>query len=229
MTWQAAGEQAAICPLLGPGPVESQCVEVPLSGSRTVAVDESMLSYIGYALRMTSGTDTAWATVGVALQCQGLRGWFLPNPPARCPAAPVETSEAAAQPFEHGQMVWTKTSDTFYVFFNGDNQVFEFASHVHLKPGASPNNRVGGAPAGRVEPVSGFGMLWRGEFEEFSNVRQRLGWGLIPEFAYTSAYQCELGSGLKLWTCYLRVPDNKVLQLRPDSTAQVHFIWQPWP
>jgi hypothetical protein len=232
MKWQAGGDEAAICPLLGPGPAESQCVEVSLSGTRTVTVDESMLSFIGYALRVTSGTTTLWATVEVALQCQGLRDWFFPNPPARCPAAPVETSEAAAQPFEHGLMIWTKTSDTFYVFFNGDGgqqQVFEFASHVHLKPGASPDHRVGGEPPGRIDPVSGFGMLWRGEFEEFSNVRARLGWGLIPEFAYTSAYQCELGSGSHLWVCYLRIPDNKVLRLRPDSTAQVHFLWQQWP
>ena len=231
MKWRAAGDQAAVCPLFGLGPDESQCADVPPSGSRTVSVDESMLEYTGFVLRVTSGTNTSWATVMVALQCQGLRDWFFPNPPARCPSAPVETSEAAAQPFEHGLMIWTKTSDTFYVFLNGegDNQVFEFASHVRLKPGASPNNRVGGEPAGRIDPVSGFGMLWRGEFEEFSNVRARLGWGLLPEFAYTSAYQCELGYGTHLWVCYLRVPDNKVLKLRPDSTAQVHYLWRQLP
>jgi hypothetical protein len=231
MTWQAAGEQAAICPVQGPsGPITSLCVKVPLAGSRTVTVDESMLLYDSYLLRITSGQSESQALASVAFQCQGLRDWFFSKPPARCPVATAETSEAAAQQFEHGLMIWTKTSDTFYVFFNGgDPQVFEFASQVRLKPSASPNNRVGGAPAGRVEPVSGFGMLWRGEFEEFSNVRQRLGWGLQPEFAYTSAYQCELEAAIHWFNCYLRVPNDRVLMLHPDSTAMVHYIWQEWP
>ena len=232
LTWQAGGGQAALCPVLGPGPVASQCVDVPLSGSRTITVDESMLPYLGYALRVTSGSTVSWAIAGVVFGCQGLRDWFFSPPPERCPAASVQTSEAAAQPFEHGLKFWTKTTDTFYAFFDGDGsqpQFFEFASHVHLKPGASPDHRVGGEPPGRIDPVSGFGMLWRGEFEEFSNVRARLGWGLLPEFPYTSSYQCETASGPQLWTCYLAVPGNKVLQLRPDSTAQVHFLWRAWP
>ena len=227
MTWQAIGEQAAICPLSGPGgPLEYLCVKVPLSGISTVTVDETMLAYFGFLLRITSGTTETNRDVSVRFQCQGWRDWFFPNPPLACPGANAEISEAAAQPFEHGLMIWTKTQDRFYVFINGgDPQILEYAGHVHLKPGASPDNRVGGAPDGRVEPVSGFGMLWRGEFEEFSNVRQRLGWGLIPEFAYTSAYQCDLNT----YDCYLRVQDNKVLLFYPDSTARVHFFWQRWP
>jgi hypothetical protein len=226
MMWQAAGEQAAICPLQGPrGPLENLCVKVPLSGSRTVTVDESMLSYFGFLLRITSGTTESGADVNVRFQCQGLRDWFFQNHPASCPAANAQMSEAAAQPFEHGLMIWTKASDTFYVFFNGgDPQLLEFGPPL-LKSGASPNNRVGGAPEGRVEPVSGFGMLWRGEFQEFSNVRQRLGWGLQPEFAYTSTYQCDRD----IYFCYLRVPNNKILQLHPDSSARVHYNWQEWP
>ena len=183
--WQSAGERAQLCPLQGPsGPVDSLCVDVPLAGSRSLRVDESMLNYSGFLLRVFGGTIQTGAFVNVRFGCQGYRDWFVPHPPAGCPGTQPQTTEAAAQWFEHGLMVWTKTPDRFYVFFDdGNPKPVDWGGPVTLKPGASPNNRVGGAPDNRFEPVSGFGMLWRGELREFPSMRQRMGWGLTPEFA----------------------------------------------
>ena len=225
--WQAAGDRAQLCPLQGPsGPVESLCIDVPLAGSRSLRVDESMLNYFGFLLRAFAGTIQTGSYVNVRFGCQGFRDWFFPNPPAGCPGTQPQSTEAAAQWFEHGLMVWTKTPDRFYVFFDeGNPKPVQWGGPVTLKPGASPNNRVGGAPDNRFEPVSGFGMLWRGELREFPSMRQRMGWGLTPEFAYNSALQCDMD----VYNCYLQVPDNKVRLFYPDSTARAHFFWQLWP
>jgi hypothetical protein len=58
-------------------------------------------------------------------------------------------------------------------------------------------------------------------------VRQRLGWATGPELAFETAYQCELATAYyRLWSCYLLGPGGKVLYLRPDSSAQVRFLWE---
>ena len=100
---------------------------------------------------------------------------------------------------------------------------------LQLKPGASQDNRVGEAPPqGLYEPVSGFGLVWRGEVEwpALGDARQRLGWATEPEFGYDTAHQCETRAHPRSWTCYLRAPGGEVLRLYPDSTAQARTLWQ---
>jgi hypothetical protein len=64
--------------------------------------------------------------------------------------------------------------DEFIVFFD-DNTSRIFYPPLKLKPGASVDNRVGGAPAGYFEPVSGFGLIWRSEVEYSENMFSSLG------------------------------------------------------
>ena len=95
-----------------------------------------------------------------------------------------------------------------------------------MKLGASPDNRTGETPpAGRFEPVSGFGMLWRGEFANIPAARARLGWALEKEYAFTSGYQCELPAYPRLWNCFIGGPGGTVYFIRPDSTAGVRVLW----
>lgn len=229
--WQAAGETVMLCPLLGPGPVEAQCVPLPASGSTRVTIDEAALSYIGYALKVSAGGQVRWATLNVRLQCKGLRDWFFASAPQRCPSSAPVRSTGAAERFEHGWMLWTQNPDAFQVFFDEPGaQPFPRTvlalSPIRLRPGASPDNRVGQTPpTGLFEPVSGFGMLWRDEVEGASGVRARLGWAVEPEFVFDSANQCELAAGPRLWTCYQSAPGGQVVQTRPDSTAQVRVLW----
>ena len=232
LAWETIGTQAAICPIMGTGPVESKCLDVPLAGTTTITVDESALGWTGLGLRVKTAQTFVWSAVTVHLQCQGFRDWFFDNPPARCPEAPPVNSPAAAQHFERGLMIWVKQPDRFYIFYNGNEKtrVFDWIIGPYsFKPGASVNNSVGETPPpGYYEPVSGFGQVWRGEVEGVQGVRQRLGWATEPEFGYNTAYQCETPAVLRYWICYLRSPDGKVLRLHPDSTAQVRFNWEEW-
>jgi hypothetical protein len=83
-------------------------------------------------------------------------------------------------------------------------------------------------PDGLWEPVNSFGMIWRGEIEEFDAVREPLGWATEPEFRYHAAFQCATPTHLRSWNCYLRWPDGRTVAMIPDSAAQVHFMWQDW-
>lgn len=129
-------------------------------------------------------------------------------------------------------MIWVEDPDDFYVFYRGEDedgfQTFDWILDVALKPGASEANRIGEeAPSGRYEPVSGFGLVWRGEVEGVRpDVRQRLGWATEPEFGFDTAYQCITPSHPRMWSCFLRGPRGEILYLHPDSTAQVRFLWE---
>lgn len=230
LSWQAVGERAQICPIAG-RPWDSRCVAVPLTGRMEFTSTQDTVAYDGLGLMVQTGDQFAWAVQPVRLLCRGWRDWFFANPPARCPETAPQRSAAAAQVFENGFMVWVEASDTFYVFYEpapGELPTMEMLmGPVQLKPGASPDNRVGETPPpGLYEPVSGFGLLWRDELEGLSGVRQRLGWALAPEFAYDTARQCVTPTLYRGWRCYLQGPGGKVLEMYPDSTAQARFIWQ---
>ena len=232
VTWQARGSQVLLCPYVlastGPVPELTACLDVALAGSRAITITRDDLDWDGIMVRVTTQAASAQAFVPLTLGCQGLFDWFFPAAPSRCPqSAPIST-RAAAQRFEHGLMIWLEQPDRFYVFFDETPRTFEWVdAPYHLSPNASPNNRVGAVPpAGLYEPVSGFGQLWRGEFEGLRDVRGRLGWAREAEFSFSAHYQCARprASG-RLWTCYLSVPGGRVRVLRPDSTAQVRFVW----
>ncbi len=233
LAWEASGQRAELCPLIGPGPLD--CQDVPLAGEQDFIVDEQALTYVGFALRVYGDETMALGTVEFHPQCQNLRQWFFADPPLRCPAQEALTSFAAAQHFEWGMMVWVQETDEFYVFYDEpDEQGFQVVHRtvgLQLKPGASEDNRLGEAPPpGLYEPVSGFGLVWRGEVEwpYEGDVRERLGWATAPEFGYDTAYQCATPSYPRLWNCFLLGPDGEVILLRPDSTAGVRILWEEW-
>ncbi|NIV32396.1 MAG: hypothetical protein GWN58_24025 [Anaerolineae bacterium] len=233
LAWQANGQRAELCPLIGTGP--TNCQDVPLAGEQDFVIDELALTYIGFALRVYAPEASGMRTVELHPQCQDLRPWFFSDPPLRCPAQEALTSYAASQHFERGLMIWVEETDEFYVFYHEpDDQGFQVVQRtvgLELKPGASEDNRIGEEPPpGLYEPVSGFGLIWRGEVEwpYPDNVRERLGWATVPESGYDTAYQCSTPAYPRLWNCFLLGPDGEVYHLRPDSTAGVRILWQEW-
>jgi hypothetical protein len=231
--WEALGQQAELCAIVGTGPVD--CWEVPVTGEATYVADDKAMAYLGFLLRVRSGEASTMSVVDVRMLCENRRAWFFDDPPLRCPEDEALESYAATQRFERGRMVWVEETDEFYVFYAEPDeqgfQVFQRAVGLDLKPGASEGNRVGEEPPpGLQEPVSGFGLIWRGEVDwpYPGDVRELLGWATEAEHGFDTAYQCETRSHPRSWTCYLRVPDGKVLRLHPDSTAQARLVWEEW-
>jgi hypothetical protein len=110
--------------------------------------------------------------------------------------------QTAFQPFEHGTMLWVNptvpvypnvTGPTIYVFFDdGTLQRFDDTWRE-----GQPANAGLTPPAGRYEPVRGFGKVWREGTGV--KVRERLGWATAPEKGAPGAYQ-QFDRGEMFWS-----------------------------
>jgi hypothetical protein len=230
LEWEATGEKAEVCLLNCFGP--TGCQEVPLSGEMTFVSDEHSGSYNGFFLRASAGEESRSRTANVRFLCENLRSWFFDPAPLSCPAGEPSTSYAAGQYFERGFMIWVEETDEFYVFGSEPDEsgrrYFHSTGGLELKPGASQDNRVGEEPPpGLHQPVSGFGLVWRGEVEwpNLGNVRERLGWATEPEFGFDTTHQYETLACPRSWAAYMRGPRGEILRLSPASTVGLRHIW----
>ena len=131
-------------------------------------------------------------------------------------------------------MIWVEKSDTFYILFNSGahpfdgRMVFITAGPLVLKPGASVDNRVGEEPpTGLYEPVSGFGLLWRGEVEGLGlDLRQALGWAVEEEYGFQTKVQCQEQETYSERTCYLLDGNSSVIVLASHAIAG--DVWWTW-
>ena len=80
---------------------------------------------------------------------------------------------AAVQVFERGSMIWTAQGIIYVLFDNGTYQQVNDTFDASVDPDS------GGEvpPAGLLEPIRGFGKVWR----TTSGVRDQLGWALASE------------------------------------------------
>ena len=108
--------------------------------------------------------------------------YFFDPAPDSCPAALPAISAAAEQPFEGGVLIWLEETDSVIVFYAGGRwQRFDdtwTADQPESDPALVP-------PAGRFQPIRGFGKVWR----ERPEVRELLGWALGVELGFESTIQ----------------------------------------
>ena len=178
-----------------------------------------------------TGTPTSTRTPSPAPDpCENPPSWFFAPAPEGCASAAPLNSQAAAQRFEHGQMLWVEAIDEYFVLFDGASQgapgnMLHLPAPLAFNPGASPDNRVPETPPpGLQQPVSGFGLIWRGEVAGTAGVRAALGWATQAEFGYAATYQCQAALA-DVWHCYLRAPNGQVL--RVSFIPQQGYFWQP--
>lgn len=222
--WEAIGIKADICPLLDSEMLSYDCKEIfsyrgyetQIVGSEIWPAAEIGAPYTGFRLSV-EGSNNAFEMAEVAisgLSCS--QDWFFGNPNERCPTPPV-SSFATAQQFEHGQMIWIKKLDKFYIFYDSGLQAWptnlDIAGPLTLKPNAAIDNRVGETPPpGYTEPGGNFGLIWRGEVEWPEDVRERLGWAKEPEISFETIYQYGVNH-FDVNPDYLRDPEGKILNL----------------
>jgi len=232
----AIGILADICPLLDGEMLSYDCkriyaqlYEAEIVGSEIWPAAEIGAPYTGFRL-IVEGSNYAVETAEVpisGLSCS--QDWFFGNPTERCPYAPV-TSLATAQRFEHGQMIWLKKLDKFYIFYDSGLQAWptnlDIVERLALKSNASIDNRTGETPPlGYIEPLGNFGLIWRGEVEYPQDVRERLGWAKESEIEFETVHQSGVGSDDRdYYPGYLRDPAGKILSLY----YLIHFghYWQ---
>jgi hypothetical protein len=142
-------------------------------------------------------------------------------------------TQAAAERFERGLMLWLSQTDTFYVFHDPTPgraaPLTVLVGPLQIKPGGSVDNRAGGVPAGFFEPVSGFGLLWRGEAEQHPDaLRPALGWAVEAEHSIETVLQCQAypGTSFASPTCFVRGPAGEVLRIL--YVRYFGYFWERW-
>jgi hypothetical protein len=86
------------------------------------------------------------------------------------------------QPFERGNMYWRSDTKQIYTLANS-GQLWQIAdSWTEGMPADDPGLS---APGGLLQPVRGFGLVWRSN----QAIRDALGWGTLPEAQYSGYWQ----------------------------------------
>jgi len=105
-----------------------------------------------------------------------------------CPVDTQREGFFAAQPFERGRMFWREDTRRIYVLLEGGRWVDLPDTWGEGQPTHDPTLV---APEGRVQPVRGFGKVWR---EALGGPKAAIGWALQAEVGYRAAWQaCERG------------------------------------
>jgi hypothetical protein len=129
-----------------------------------------------------------------------------------CPVGTATNASSALQSFERGSMIWL--NGPIYVLFS-DGRYGQYTDT--FVAGVDPERGGENPLAGLIEPVRGFGKVWR----TTPDVRNNLGWGTTPENGGSATLQrfdfgwminlsqrgdilvlSENGSGGGTWTAY---------------------------
>jgi hypothetical protein len=185
--------------------------DVEASGSFAYTIEPLERNRVTFALFAgdeTSGYQSA--TVDVILRCTA--EWFFANAPDICPVHAAVVSAGAVQTFERGLMVWVQGEDMIYVLFQDGNFPRWYNQVDEWDPGEPESDPAFEPPPGFYQPVRGFGLLWR----EDAAIRERLGWALDLEFAYTVSVQRT--SYPKYNDTYVAAPDGYVWRLKAERS-----------
>ena len=228
LAWETHGGQAQICPsaryvLSTP----ADCRSVSASGQMrfTIPGEASGFGYVDFTLKVWGGSGDMDAvrtsTLSVGLICP--TPWFFSDEMRAgvCPREAIE-SYAAAQRFQHGLMIWIEEMGRYAVLHEAPLPHDPTRKRVTLINDpleiVRDTSSAVTPPEGLHAPVSGFGLVWRGDVSRSPGFREALGWALAPEFGYTTIYQCDDArpSGGRSWQmCTLQGPDGEVIVLHP--------------
>ena len=107
-------------------------------------------------------------------------------------------------------MVWLKTPGLYYILWNGASGegVAKVADPLTIYRDTSAQYK---SPAGFYAPVSGFGLVWRGDVfaQEGQGYLGKLGWATVAEAGYDAVYQCQFGP-TPHWMCYVTMPGGVI-------------------
>ncbi|HHY53869.1 MAG TPA: hypothetical protein GYA08_00395 [Chloroflexi bacterium] len=91
------------------------------------------------------------------------------------------SSPAAIQRFDNGVMIWVQATGRIYAFLH-DGRWFSYADA--FREGDAESDPAFSPPAGREQPLRGFGKVWR----EHADLRAAIGWALAKEEPATATY-----------------------------------------
>lgn len=128
--------------------------------------------------------------------------------PPNFPTPVVAQIGVAEQLFEGGRIFWLEPTGQMWVLVvtgegRGSWTIYP-DTFVDGEPESDPSLTP---PDGLLQPERGFGKLWR----EVPAVREALGWGVTPEFGYTSNYEYHAGGSVGADGVYTAGPGYHIL------------------
>lgn len=213
VTWAAVGGQEAAITWLGGGGVMDGIGNLaPDSGTVDIAPKGNPVT-----LRVSNAEGFTEATLNLTIACA--HAW-VPELAAsmgdNCPFE-AEVGWAAQQPFQNGFMVWLEPSQLIYVFFtNYGGQSYRSYADT-FKEGDPESDPSLIPPAGFLQPVRGFGKVWR----ENPEVRDNLGWATAPETGFDTWRQSYQGFGMHNITIWMKDINHTIYRLNPMGS-----IWE---
>lgn len=193
--------------------------DVPAEGRLTVSLGsedlEAPLTAASFMLWAQIGDVTVDQTLTFSLECAAV--WFFLPEPDKCPATAPTITQQVEQRFENGLMIWLGESRQIYVFIGaGESQSASWAVFEdRFGEGIPEQDENITPPTERLQPVRGFGLVWR----ENPEIRERLGWAVEPELGYDGIIQTASDG-----TIYLRERAGGILVGLPDGEG-----WQVIP
>ncbi len=123
------------------------------------------------------------------------------------PTATINQITVAEQLFESGRMFWIEPTKQIWVLVVETSGRGEWTVYNDTFQEGDPESDPSIVPPSeRLQPMRGFGKLWR----ENPEVRNDLGWALTPEFGYVSNYEYHPG-GEVVEGRYVAAPGYHVL------------------
>lgn len=214
-TWSVSGESAML--VAGTRQRFIPWWQVPLSGTMTIELGQTLFRDPGVSLTVTGtqnedGTpgEQAIETITIPWACE--HEYFFAPVPQRCARDGAVSPAAAQQEFEGGRMIWLQPENKIIVLFDhivaGSDapqmRVYD-DTWAEGEPESDPEIEP---PANRVQPVRGFGKVWRENLE----VREGLGWASGPESAYATTWQFEFNESIGT-TSYLQLRSGEIVRL----------------
>jgi hypothetical protein len=149
--------------------------------------------------------------------------WFFSPAPLLCPQSAPTSTGGAVQRFERGVMIWTQDPDAFTIVHESGQYWIVRAPYQFATPARAP----GAPPAGRYEPVSGFGDVWRGRIVVDgpspldAPLFTLLGWAVEPERAAAITTQCQRARSYYEQGCYVGAAEGPLVFYGPGSVRIV--------
>jgi hypothetical protein len=140
--------------------------------------------------------------------------WYFNPRPLPCPLGPAVTGPAAFQGFELGFMIWYGPEKIIYTVYtsSGRRAWNQFPDQWNATMPENDPSLV--PPEGKLQPVRGFGLLWRNT----QGVRERLGWAVGNEVGYVANVQLDSNGNR-----YIQLPTGGVYMLKGDKSDWVVY------
>jgi hypothetical protein len=204
--WSVQGiDQVTIYRLTAEGEREQRW-ERERTGTLEVSVREDDKDAVQFQLVIGDEANFVEQSVTIAIECA-----------VNCTGEPITfggsavSSGAAQQTFERGVMIWVQAETRIYVLFE-DGEAPAWATYTdEFRDGQPESDPAISPPDGLLQPVRGFGLIWRGQ----AKVRERLGWATAPEVGYTAQLQTNATESGAV--TYITTAQSDVFELAADG------------